>query len=471
MDIQFLMRHFFGFALQILPAIALMLIPFDRTNFRLPAVWIKVIFGVLCTILSAVYATAAYAIHVNHLDTDGAGFLFGNGIMCGAILIIVCLFFALVREKALHKLFLLFAVIGFSATQYSFVYFALDYLPRVPDSQLGQSYDIYTCLAYLCVTVLLFPPVAVFFRKVLRHYLKQMHTVYSRREFILLTLTTAVYLVLNALFSMFWTHYQQTNPVNQGYYVPFILLLTAMLFMVYYSVIRLSTLRAKEAERKTEAAIIRQDHERICQNMENQRERLHDTRQLLHRISVIAQSGDTDELQTYIDKTIEHIHLTDERFCSDACLNGILQYYASLAKKSGIGFSAEAQCSDLSGISQIDLTVLIGNALENAIRSAKNYRAAHSDSAGTIRFTASDTQKLFRVQIENPCDRVTYADDSQSQNEKRFLPAASFLSTENGGYGLKRIASVSAKYDGVAAFRYDREKKLFITRITMVIPE
>ena len=66
--------------------------------------------------------------------------------------------------------------------------------------------------------------------------------------------------------------------------------------------------------------------------MEEQRKRLHDTRQLLNHMSSIVQNSGRDELLDYIGQTLDHIHVTDERFCADSRMNGILQYYAAAAR-------------------------------------------------------------------------------------------------------------------------------------------
>lgn len=469
MAADFLFRHFSGFILQLMPATLLLLLPFDNARFRLRPRKIWTCFVLVVAGLSTAYAGIVHTLTIRLSDVGGAGFLFGNLFLCVSILVIACLFFLLVRDAPLRKGFLFFTVIAFAVIQYSLVNVLLSFTPPVPPAQAGQSYDTNTCIMYLLVTAILFPPVAVFFRRSMGPFLKSMHTIHRRRELWLLFLMTTLYLILNALLSMLWSRFQENTSVNQGFFVPVILLLTAMLFIVYYSVIKLSNLRAVDAERHMEAAVIRMDHDRIRQDMEKQRERLHDTRQLLRTLYMIAKSGDKEELQAYYDETVEHIRIADESFCWDSCMNGILQYYASLARSSGIPFSARASCTDLSGISETDLTVLMGNALENAIRSSKMYRTAHPESGAGITLTAEEAQNMLRVQLENPCDRVVYGPGASPGRE--YLSADAFVSTSGSGNGLHRIASIAEKYAGIAAFRYDENDQRFITRITLVIPE
>ena len=471
MAAEYLLRHFAGFVLQLMPATLLLLLPFDNARFRLHPRKTWAVFALVVLGLSAAYAGMIHALTINMPEAGGDAFLFGNLFLCASILVIACLFFLLVRDAPLRKGFLFFTVIAFAAIQYSLVNVLLRFTPPVPAGQAGQSYDINTCIMYLLVTAVLFPPVAVFFRRSMGPFLRSMHTIHSRRELWLLLLMTALYLMLTALLSMLWARFQEATSVNQSFFAPVILLLTAMLFIVCYSVIKLSNLRAVDAERHMEAAVIRMDHDRIRRDMEKQRESLHDTRQLLRTLYMIAKSGDREELQAYYDETVEHIRITDESFCWDSCMNGILQYYASLARSSGIPFSARASCADLSGISETDLTVLMGNALENAIRAARMYRSVHPESGAGITLMAEEGQNMLLVQLENPCCQVVYTPDAGPSSGKEYLSADAFVSTSGGGNGLHRITSIAEKYAGIASFRYDENDQRFFTRITLVVPE
>ncbi len=470
MIVDFFFRHFFGFSMQIVPGVLLLLLPFDRTRYRVRAPMQWMIFTFAALLLSGVYAFLATSAYSGNQQSESTGYLFGNIFMLVSILVIVTLYFLLIVDRPLHKLLVFFGVVTFASIQYSLVNVLLDFTPTPPASQIGQAYDRNTCFVYLIVTAILLPPAALFFRRTLRTYLKSIRSDYSRWELVILILTTALYLAINALFSMFWAQFRERFQINQSYYMPVILLLTAMLALVYYSIIKLANLRSEEAEQKMEAAVIRMDHDRISRDIENQRERLHDTRQLLRTLYMLAKSGDMDALQAYYDETVEHIHITDERFCTDNCMNGILRYYDSLASSAGMSFHAQARCANLSGIAETDLTVLMGNALENAISAARAYRSACPERPSEISLAAEETQNLLCVQLENACDQVVYSANLNSVSKGDFLAADAFVSTNGTGHGLRRMETIARKYDGTAVFRYDEETHTFITRLTLVIP-
>ena len=467
-----LLYSFVGFALQLMPATLLLLLPFEPLRYRVQGKRLWTIFGAVDISLTTIYAAGTYGILLREPESSGPGLLFGNYFMLFSAVIVAALYFMLNLDQPMRKLFLLFIVVTFAVVQYSLVVMVLQLqFFSALGFQYTQNYDRPTCIAYLVITTVLLPPIAVFFRKPLRTYLKNMDAAYSRGEFILLVVFTILYLAINALFSTFWERLRLNVNVSSIYNIPTILLLTSMLFVVYYSVIRFANLRVIEGEWQLTAAIIEEDYKRIKQDMEKQSERLHDTRQLLRSLYVITQNGSPEELLAYINETIDHIHITDKRFCEDGRLNGILQYYDSLAAASGIPFDVHAHCLDLSSIPEIDLTVLLGNALENAIRSTKAWRADHPEDPTAIRFNADDTQNMLRIQIENPSNKVAYAIPVNNLNVDKYMPAEAFLSTSGGGQGLNRIASIAAKYEGIANFRYNEKTRQFITRITLIVPE
>ncbi|MBR1522885.1 MAG: GHKL domain-containing protein, partial [Lachnospiraceae bacterium] len=142
-----------------------------------------------------------------------------------------------------------------------------------------------------------------------------------------------------------------------------------------------------------------------------------------------------------------------------------------------------ANCGKLP-FDDVDLTILISNAMENAVRSALEYRgqtadegaaiygeqASDGDTSDSIRFTAGVIANEFAVQIENPC---AFASISHRYNKTpgSFLPADAFVSTTGGGIGLRRIEDVTKTYDGGASFCFDSAKHIFITRMTLSMLE
>ena len=474
MNLETYLYNALGFALQTLPATVLMLMPFDRVSRHAPAwhTWMVLLATVLG--VSALYPLAIDAVMAGSTATGYAGVMQGFGIAnlyaCLTITALACLFFALVQDRPSRKLFAMFAVIVFAAIQYTLSNVLLDLLPYKTDPT--QVYDRRTVAAYLMVTLALFPYAAVFFRIYVRRYLAILDFRHSRPEFAFLLALVAFYLAINAFLASFWSAIRTVMDLSGHYYPLVFLLLTAMLVTVYAYTIRLSVLRSEDEARKLENAIIRESYKNMLAGMQAQKALLHDSRHLLNGLSAVIDGGDLAEIRAYVDEALQRTHSSDDRYCADHRVNGILQFYASIAAASKVPFAVQARVPGLPGLLDTDLTVLLGNALENAIRAARDCRGQDADGAGGIQFTANVTQNLFCVQIENPCAGVRYADPVRAAaNPEAFLPGEAFLSTTGGGQGLGRIAAICAKYDGAALYRYDAAGRRFIARITLQIPE
>ena len=98
------------------------------------------------------------------------------------------------------------------------------------------------------------------------------------------------------------------------------------------------------------------------EKIEQQKRAMHDTRQLLRNAGTLAKEGKQEELLKYIDEAMDYTTVSDKRFCPNACVNGLLNYYAGLAEARNIDFSVRAVCDRLP-FSNADMTILLGNAL------------------------------------------------------------------------------------------------------------
>ncbi len=118
----------------------------------------------------------------------------------------------------------------------------------------------------------------------------------------------------------------------------------------------------------------------------------------------------------------------------------------------------QADCGELT-IAPVDLTVLLGNAMENAIHACEQL----SDNRW-ITMQIGVIGGSLAIQITNPCQEIHPT--GRHKLDDRFLPASAFASIrEGGGYGLSSMEHTAQRYSGEARFRYDESTKTFTTRI------
>ena len=463
MSVGLYLRCFCGFALQLVPCAMLLLVPFRDEVFskgrRRACMWL----AALALAFSLCYPLNVWLNMSQAANSNLDDKLF----MLSAIAGVTALYARMTRVNLMRKFSALFIVISYAAVQFFLANMLMDFLPL---AKQDMTYNDATLVAYLIVTAVLLPPVALFMRTKLKNYLEILeHTDHSRLELGFLVTVLALYLMLNALYSALWIKLRDTLQLSFVYFIPFSLFLSVLLIFTFYFTINLSVFKARSAEQAVELALTRQDYEHIKENIDRQKRALHDTRQLLRNISALARDGTREDLLKYIDEAMEYTTVSDARFCANPCVNGLLDHYAGLAEAQGVGFSARAVCDRLP-FSDADITILLGNALDNAVRAATEFGEAQQGTRPEIRFTADTISDQFAIQIENPCLTVSYA-EGFPRADQSWLPADAFQSTHGGGYGLRRMETITRKYGGHAWFSYDAKNCVFVTRLMLSVSE
>ena len=462
MTADFYLRHFTGFALQLVPGCVLLLLSFDGERLRKGRS-----FSYAMLIGEALLFSLIFPV-VNHSSAFFHSNLGSNLYMHIAILAVALLYFYMIADSWLRKLAALLCVIVNAAVQYSLANILMNFLPFENQPEV---YSTNTVISYIIVTAVSFPFIVLFFCRIFRPYLMNANIRYMTLDLVLLLGISILYIVILPVYSGLWQEAEDILGIGYGYYVPFVLLMTLLLSLTFYSLMKVSLVRSKESEQAMYNAITKQSYENIKHSMDKQREQLHDVRQLLASMSSITENGTREDIIRYISEATERTKRTDVRYCLDPCLNGILQYYAAILDSHDIPFTVKANCGKLP-FDDVDLTILISNAMENAVRSALEYRGqtADGDTADGIRFTAGVIANEFAVQIENPCVFASIS-HPYKKSPGSFLPADAFVSATGGGIGLRRMEDITKTYDGGASFCFDSARHIFITRMTLSMLE
>ena len=107
-------------------------------------------------------------------------------------------------------------------------------------------------------------------------------------------------------------------------------------------------------------------------------------------------------------------------------------------------------------------------------RAAVEYGEANPEAQPVIQIAADTINDQFAVQIENPCLSVSYAPAYRRGSRaggEAWLPADAFVSKHGGGYGLRRMDRIAAKYGGNAWFSFDAQSHVFVTRLMLPVSE
>lgn len=197
-----------------------------------------------------------------------------------------------------------------------------------------------------------------------------------------------------------------------------------------------------------------EQYEVLKHHLEETRRMRHDFRQIIYSIRELAGRKDFEHLQSYIGAFCkEYMGNTVPRtFCKNTALNALLAHYASRAEELQIEAGQwNLDIVEEEPVSDIDLCVIFGNILENAIDACEKVEIGE-------RYIQLSADR------EDDCLYITMINSSDGKSERKN---GVFLSRkkEKSGLGLSSVSMIAGKYGGMAEFR--EEGKEFYSNIML----
>lgn len=241
-----------------------------------------------------------------------------------------------------------------------------------------------------------------------------------------------IMLIMVSLFS-YWIYY--TDEYNYMLSI-FILLCDSLLLVLFYS----TFLRAKaDAEnRKMEQMLHKGEwqYETYKKNIDLINRKCHD---LKHEIAVLRGISDHTERESYINELEHAIMFYDTTIKTGNEVIDILLTEKSIqCKENDIEFSCIADGEALSFMAPTDISVLFGNAVDNAIEA----ELREEKGKRHISVNLSRRDKIVTVAVQN------YFSGHLAEN-RDGLPVTSKQDKSEHGFGLKSIRYIAQKYGGV----------------------
>ena len=164
----------------------------------------------------------------------------------------------------------------------------------------------------------------------------------------------------------------------------------------------------------------------------------HDFRHSIRLLASLAEQGDTDSIQAHI---AEYETMLDSHaianYCRNAALNALFGYYHEMAAAAGINTDWRIGLPEPLPFSELDLTGLFGNLMENAIAGCQ---------------TVPEDSRYFRLTAEVRHGNRLYIVSTNSFDGKVRKWKSEYRSTKHdgNGIGLTAIAAAAKKYGGSA---------------------
>ena len=197
--------------------------------------------------------------------------------------------------------------------------------------------------------------------------------------------------------------------------------------------------------------------EHVEEMYEKMRAMRHDIGNHLTVIEGLAQNGKTDELAGYIGELQERFdELQPSVKTGNAVTDVVLSEAFELCGKKQIGFESRFTYPEQLKINPFDMSVILTNALQNAIESAEGVEKPE------IMITSVVREHFFIISIRNTLLARVQLNESGIPDTTKTDPGH--------GYGLKNIRSIAQRYKGDIEIRQEETdgKLFFVLNIMMM---
>lgn len=446
-----------GFFFQFLPCALLCFVPFDDDRLK-----VKKLYIYICLTAGALIAAALFpvAIRLPFVKTYTTLTLMADIYMLITIAMASTAYGLLVREHYTKKLLVIYVVILYAAVVYWLANFLVVFVEPVFPNWAEGYMKVYTPANlgyYMGSWVTLFPLFIIFFRSHASGFLHEIEPERMAREFQYASVSTAGFLIL-MVFAHALKDVYRYDILGNGILLFLVLNQGLLYFMIFNSAVNRS--REENALRAVEAQKLQYD--RIQSDMERAARLRHDMRHHWNYLHSLAEEGDTDKLREYLSSLAQQTeHLENEVFCQDPTVNALLRYYADRARDDGVECNIAASCGVLN-IKPQDLTVIIGNVMENALSSCAKFPGER-----VIDVAAGYFHGAFTLEVTNSCSGVKLA-RGFTPDSQGFLPAAAFQTTRSGGgHGLAAVSDLTKTYSGSTGFKFSKDNNTFTARVIL----
>ncbi|MDF2632332.1 MAG: hypothetical protein K0Q85_928 [Caproiciproducens sp.] len=247
--------------------------------------------------------------------------------------------------------------------------------------------------------------------------------------------------------------------VDIGQIIKYLVLYFILAFSAYYMIFRFFrqtreqlTLQSEQNLLINQVAAAQLHFEALEESQEKIILYRHDMRHHLALINSYLADNNKESAQKYIrevEKTIDHAAV--EKYCSNYTVNLILSSHIMHARKEEIEVETHIDLPEENAVSDMDLCVIFGNVIENAINACK--RIANSGDR-FIKIVCKNKQNKLFIQIMNSYEGVLEFDGDMPLSHE-----------ENHGLGTKSVAAIAQKYGAVYSF--SAEEGVFTTRIIL----
>lgn len=166
----------------------------------------------------------------------------------------------------------------------------------------------------------------------------------------------------------------------------------------------------------------------------------HDLRHHMQYLTSCIENGRYAQAQEYMQSVCTEMETNKViTFCENEAANLIFSAFAGRAKEQGISMEIHAELPREVEVSDIDMCVLLSNALENALHACQKQR--DGGLSAQIEVSAYEKNKKLFFQIKNSCGA-----------DIRFDKGIPVTNNPGHGIGVRSICALIEQYNGIYSF-------------------
>jgi len=238
--------------------------------------------------------------------------------------------------------------------------------------------------------------------------------------------------------------------IENPYNVIFLFIINFGALLIYYIMIMLDGQLAKNLKLEQEKHfqdLEKKEYQILLERIEETKRMRHDLRHHIHTVSYYLKEKEYDKLQEYINTYRDNIPDGEQiRFCDHQLINNIIFYFASQAKSQQIDFQAQLAITEDLTVNDHDISVLLGNLLENAMDACMEQKS---------------TKRRIIIKGKGDAHSLIFTIDNTCENEIKKDPNGMLISTKSkgNGIGISSAKKIVERYNGF--FSADKKGEMF----------
>ena len=185
-----------------------------------------------------------------------------------------------------------------------------------------------------------------------------------------------------------------------------------------------------------------EQYHRITETIQGTRRLRHDIKHHILMIQSLLSEGDIAKAEAYLNEYLDTVNqYAVMNLCSNLIVNMVVSHYYALAKENDIDFKVRINVPKELPIQDSDISVLLGNLLENAITAV--FSAPENQCKIDLNMIIAG--KILVVTVDNGFGGELLYENGEYQSTK----------PNHRAFGLKSIMAIAEKYNGHAEFTHE----------------